>query len=424
MIWKGYVGLAVLLAAATSIQAQEANPFAARQTLPFAQAVELNPVQNKPKEPARATGYTRLAGEKRKELFEHAKRMHGNRLAVKGKFQALPASFDCRDKGWVLPVGDQGNCGSCYLYSTVYGTLSQAFVKAGYGKNDGSFVMSVQFGMDCHNFGGCNGGNGTEVIDWVCKNGWPAERWIDIDGKAHNDYPAYEGRSRSCRLPSGAKLWKPATWGFATGDQSDRQPTTAEIKTAMFNYGALNVSLDAGGQFGNGAGTITALGTQINHEIEMIAWDDNKDGGSFLLKNQWTTDWGNGGVRWVTYKAAAHIVDIFWVSVTAQPPPTPPVPPTPPGPVPPTPGVKTLIGIAAKYSDGSTETVKVVPSDAIVIHQSMTLKELFEAMGKAANSPVTPTPQEPPMITPSLSDRERLDRIERLMERLEKKIGL
>jgi hypothetical protein len=282
----------------------------------------------------RGRGYKPPTPEQRAARHAAAAARHGKRLEMQGIFQqALPAAFDCRDKGWVPPIGDQGQCGSCYLYSTIYGTLSSAFIRAGYGKPDGSFIMAVQYGMDCHNFGGCDGGNGTEVIDWVMSNGWPAETWVSIDGVVHKDYPSYSARQQSCRKVTGAKYWKPGNWGFVTGDQSNRPATTDEIKTALYNYGPLNVSLDAGGQFGNGTGTITSLGTSIDHEIELVAWDDAKDGGAFLLKNQWSQDWGNAGYRWCTYKACKNLVDLFWVSAgPLPPPPVPPVPPVPPGP--------------------------------------------------------------------------------------------
>ena len=287
-------------------------------------------------------GYKPLSREKYKALHAESHARHGEKLARLAKFQALPPAFDARDKGWIIPVGDQASCGSCYLYSTVYGTMSQAFVKAGYGKPDGSFKMAVQFGMDCHNFGGCGGGNGTEVIDWACKNGWPAETWVDLQGVTHNDYPAYEATSRSCRKVPGAKMWMPTSWGFVSASSS-RPATTDEIKTGLYNFGGLNVSLDAGGQFGSGSNTITRLGSSIDHEIEMVAWDDNHDNGdgtkgAFLLKNQWTTSWGNNGYRWCSYGATQSIVDIFFVTVTPITPPTPPDPPTPPvPPVPPSP---------------------------------------------------------------------------------------
>ena len=89
----------------------------------------------------------------------------------------------------------------------------------------------------------------------------------------------------------------------------------------MYNYGVLNIALDAGGQFGNGESTITSLGRSIDHEIQCVGWDDNKDGGSWLLQNQWGKEWGTDGYRWCTYKAGANIVDWFWVSAGPLPPP-------------------------------------------------------------------------------------------------------
>lgn len=377
------------------------------------------------------TGYVPPTPERRRELYESARRSHGYRLAMQAQFQALPAAFDCRDKGWVLPVGDQANCGSCYLYSTVYGTLTQAFVKAGYGKPDGSLVMSVQFGMDCHDFGGCNGGNGTEVIDWVCKNGWPAEKWVDLDGKPHNDYPAYEARSRTCRKVPGAKVWTPAAWGFATGDQSNRPATVAEIKTAMFNYGPLNVALDAGGQFGNGTGTITALGTNIDHEIEKVAWDDNHDNGdgtkgAFLLKNQWTKDWGVKGYRWLAYHAANRVVDVFWISVNALPPP--PTPPVPPGPVPPSPS--TIIG-TGRLANGTLFEM-VTPGTKIAFDDReaklVEIRRLLDAIQSSPNPAPQPQPQPVEVIPKQLPkgdplppvDDARKEELRKLNEQIKK----
>lgn len=359
----------------------------------------------KPKDaPQFGRGYKPLTPERRRELYAASVVKHGGRIAMLAKFQALPTAFDSRDKGWVLPVGDQGNCGSCYLYSTVYGTLTSAFVKAGYGKADGSFVMSVQFGMDCHNFGGCDGGNGTEVIDWVIRNGWPAEKWTDTSGVSHSDYGPYLARSGICREPAGAKRWKPSDWGFVSASPN-RAATTLEIKTALFNYGPLNVSLDAGGQFSNGTGTITSLGNAIDHEIELVAYDDTK--GAFLLKNQWSTSWGNGGYRWVTYAAAAHLVDVFFVSVAPLPPPPPP---DPPDPIPPTPGDDSIT-IVVRQNGKSTVTVITLTPAASIIWPKDTPKWLKDAVEKQKTGerpqadPVPKETPEPPMLPPKVEPK-------------------
>lgn len=341
----------------------------------------------------RSTGYKPLTPEKRAVFQAKSREAHGGRIAMLARNQTLPASFDCRDKGWALPVGDQGNCGSCYLYSTVQ-TASAAFVKAGYGKPDGSFMLAVQYGMDCGpGFGGCDGGNGTEVIDWMCKNGWPAESYVDAAGKTIHDYPGYEARERTCRTVAGAKKWTPASWGYVN---DSGKPAPAEIKTAMYNYGVLNIALDAGGQFGNGTGTITSLGNSIDHEIQVVAWDDAKDGGAFLLQNQWNTDWGNNGYRWCTYNAARSIVDWFWVSAAPLPPP-PPVPPTPP--VPPIPPVPPPHNVIADMDAGFQNILTALAGHPAKLRDAQIYKMYMDAWMMSHGYKTAPSPVMPPAET-------------------------
>ncbi len=305
-------------------------PLLAIPALPAQQKEEVKklPVQQQKLQSPGSTGYVPLTPAKRAHYQALDRAKNGARIQTAAKNLALPAQFMCSTRS-PLPIGDQGQCGSCYLYSTVR-TMTDAGVLIGAGKPDGSFALSVQFGMDRpRSFGGCNGGNGTEVIDWAVKNGWIAEKYVDAAGVAHNDYPPYSASSGSDRTAPGAKTWvKGWTWGMVN---NNGHPTTDEIKAAMFLHGRLNIALDAGGQFGNGTSTITSLGSSINHEVNLIGWDDAKDGGVFFIENQWGSQWGTNGVRPITYSAAKNIVDHFWVSAGVIPPPVPPVPPTPPG---------------------------------------------------------------------------------------------
>lgn len=293
--------------------------------------VEMAPFVGQVKPPAKGKGYIPLTPAARRVLHDQNTRRHDHPLRRMAENTVNPPAFDCDSRGWVVPVWDQGQCGACYLVSTVR-TMTCTFVKNGYGKNDGSFAMSPQFGMDCQNFGGCGGGNGTEVIEWARKNGWPAEKYIDVSGKVINDYPPYTAQQQSCRTTTGMKKWVVADWGFIDTDGSF---DIELMKTAMNNFGPLNIALDAGGQFGNGTSTITSMGSSIDHEIMATAYDDNHDNGNgtkgaVKLSNQWGTDWGTGGYRWCSYGACRNVVDWFWVSATPLPPPTPPTPPVPP----------------------------------------------------------------------------------------------
>lgn len=271
----------------------------------------------------RATGYVPPTPEQRERMRQLSKARHGDRIKRAATLMSLPSKYDARERV-PIPMGDQGSCGSCYLYATMWYSFTDAGIRAGMGKA-GTFKLSVQWGMDRpRDFGGCNGGWGQEVAEYVCNKGCIAEVWVDASGVTHNDYPPYEARSGQDRTKPGAKVWaKGWTWGLVN---NDNQPTIEEIKAAMVLYGRLNIALDAGGQFGSGKGTITQLGRSINHEISVCAYDDdftNPDGskGAFLLENQWGKNWGDGGYRWCTYKASKNITDWFWVSAGTLPPP-------------------------------------------------------------------------------------------------------
>lgn len=282
---------------------------------------------------AKGRGYIPPTPAQRKVAYAAAKAMNGNRLGALAKLQALPTSFDARALGWAMPVGDQMNCGSCYEYSTVL-TANAAARKAGYK----TLVLSTQYYLDCQDVGGCGGGWGIEVIKLMMQGGCPAESYVNAAGETVKDYPLYEGRERSCRIAPNAKMWKPSGWGFCTADQSDRKPTIEEIKLAMVTYGTLNFALDAGGQFSDGGkGTITALGRNIDHEINAPAYDDNHDNGdgtkgAVLFQNQWNEFWGDKGYRWASYNAIRNCEDWFWTTFDPLPPPPDPGPIPPPDP--------------------------------------------------------------------------------------------
>lgn len=336
----------------------------------------------------RGKGYKQPSAEVRAKLHAEAFKRHGFRMHYFVKNATPPAKFDCRDMGWVPPVDDQGQCGDCFGVSTS-DLCTMAFIKAGYQKADGSFHISTQYGLDCGAYdGGCNGGNGEQVADWMKKTGFPADRYVDDSGKSASDYPAYTASAGQCRLPSGAKMWKIADWGYATSDQSDRAATPAEIKAAMMQYGPLSIALDASDGCFDGSGDVCEdIGTNVDHEITMVAWDDSKGkAGAFLVRNQWSKDWGDQGYRWIGYGTFKNVVSVFWMTVTPQP-----APPPPPGP---TPGTATLTSVTATFSDGSTQTLGGTGLTADQL-KAMTIPQLMDFINAGKSKPPCPKPMPP-----------------------------
>lgn len=107
------------------------------------------------------------------------------------------SDVDWSKKGKVTPVKDQGQCGSCWAFST---TGSLEGVQAIATGNLISF--SEQYLVDCAKNGnyGCNGGEMTNALTYVQKNGIPTEK----------SYP-YLAVDRKCQT-SVPTVWKNSSW--------------------------------------------------------------------------------------------------------------------------------------------------------------------------------------------------------------------
>lgn len=277
-------------------------------------------------------GYVRPSQEVQAARSVAMKARHDSRMAL------LPvqtdAAFDIVAKGWTIPVGDQGSCGSCWLYSAVL-NISSAYVKAGYGKD---WRFSYQHMMDCGpNDDPCNGGDEYDIFEVAKSDGLVTEADYGV---------AYQASKGRCRYTN-QKKWKIGDFLYCDPVQQSGRTSTQAIKNAMVSYGMVSIALDAT-RFDSYTGGVMTTGQSIDHAVNIVGWDDGKTvmqdkkspmdlpkvtaTGAFKIQNQWSTDWGLQGFGWVSY--SSYLVEGMVCSVSALPP-TPPTPPVPPTPVPP-----------------------------------------------------------------------------------------
>lgn len=222
-----------------------------------------------------------------------------------------PASWDSRTMGWVGPIKDQSQCGSCWDFSGT-GVVEIAHYKAGTLKPDGSDALSEQYTLSCGNNGGCNGDDNTTVLDWAKKTGLPKT----------SDYGAYQASSRpSCAFKQQMTLYKVDDWGFADSNGGQGVTPTQDIKAAIMQYGCVGCAVDAG--FNDpGSGVISGRGNNIDHDVILVGWDDSKgNGGAWIMRNSWGTGWGNGGYAWIEYGSFSIGTEAVWANVHANNPP-------------------------------------------------------------------------------------------------------
>jgi cathepsin L len=139
----------------------------------------------------------------------------------------LPASVDWRTQGAVTGIKDQGQCGSCWAFSTTGSTEGAHFLKTG------SLVsLSEQNLVDCskkEGNQGCNGGLMTQAMDYIIKNN-------GIDTEA--SYPYHASTGLFCHFKAanvGATL--SSYTNVQSGNESDLQAKAVE--------GPVSVAIDA-----------------------------------------------------------------------------------------------------------------------------------------------------------------------------------
>merc|ERR1712064_139325 len=140
--------------------------------------------------------------------------------------EPLADAVDWTTKGAVTPVKDQGQCGSCWAFSTT-GSMEGALAKA-----NGELVsLSEQNLVDCDPVdSGCNGGLMENAFRWMIKNGG-----INTE----EDYP-YEARDKSCRFDENKPTYTISD--YKEINEQDEDDLTEKIASE----GPISVAIDAG----------------------------------------------------------------------------------------------------------------------------------------------------------------------------------
>jgi len=201
-------------------------------------------------------------------------------LQMKSKIVNIPDEVDWRDEGYVTPVKDQAQCGSCWAFSTT-GSMEGALMKA-----NGELVsLSEQNLVDCDPIdSGCNGGLMENAFAWIMKNGG-----INTE----EDYP-YEARDKSCRFDENNPTYTISA--FHEIKEQDEDDLTEKIATE----GPISVAIDAGKfsfqLYHDGVYYEPACSsTRLNHGV--LAFGYGNEGGDdfYWVKNSWGTGWGDNG---------------------------------------------------------------------------------------------------------------------------------
>ena len=214
---------------------------------------------------------------------EEMKRMNGFKPSTEARIETmlsedgLADSVDWRTKGAVTPVKNQGQCGSCWSFSTTGAVEGAMFLSTGTLQS-----YSEQQLVDCSRLNhGCNGGSMALAFMYTERN--PLE--------LESEYP-YTAVGGKCQYTASKGVGKVKSYtNVPKNSPAQLQAAIAKAPVSV----AIEADQISFQSYKSGVIT-TGCGTNLDHGVLAVGYGTDATAGDyFIVKNSWGASWGDQG---------------------------------------------------------------------------------------------------------------------------------
>jgi C1A family cysteine protease len=192
---------------------------------------------------------------------------------------SAPSSIDWREKGAVTSVKDQGQCGSCWTFSST-GAVEGAWAIA-----KGQLVdLAEQELVDCatgiaYGSRGCSGGQMEGAFKFIIENGQCAL----------SSYP-YTAKDGSCQKCSAVAHISSCS-DVKPNDQISLKAAVAQQPVSV----AISADTKLFQSYSSGVITSSSCYTSLDHGVLIVGYGTENGQDYWLVKNSWSSSWGMNG---------------------------------------------------------------------------------------------------------------------------------
>jgi len=194
--------------------------------------------------------------------------------------QDAPASFDWRDHGAVTPVKNQGQCGSCWSFSTTGNVEGQWQIKKGK-----LISLSEQELVDC------------DKVDQGCEGGLPSQAYqqiIKLGGLVtESNYPYTAADGKTCNFKkNNVVVYINGSVALPTDEN--------QLASWLAANGPISIGINANAMQWYTGGVSKPLSflcnpKNLDHGVLIVGYGTDGSTPYWIVKNSWGTTWGESG---------------------------------------------------------------------------------------------------------------------------------